>query len=194
MTYQTREEWLTAATTHARNHLQNLPSRIRVACGFPSTYKRSSTLAESWPDTSSADGTFEVLISPTVAQPAEVLALLISQLAHALPGALTLASQTYRDAVINAGLAPATPDDWKTLLEGPDFMDLWQVTLEALGPYPHAAIITGQTKTQSTRMLKLCCPSCGYTVRTTAKWLKVGLPICPCGDTLAPEADTTEEV
>jgi hypothetical protein len=32
-----------------------------------------------------------------------------------------------------------------------------------------------------TRMLKCECPECGYVVRTTAKWLLVGLPTCPCG-------------
>lgn len=34
---------------------------------------------------------------------------------------------------------------------------------------------------QSTRMLKVECGSCGYTLRTTAKWLEVGTPTCPCG-------------
>jgi hypothetical protein len=38
-----------------------------------------------------------------------------------------------------------------------------------------------------TRMLKVKCPTCDYTVRTTAKWLLVGTPTCPCGDTM--EAD-----
>jgi hypothetical protein len=33
-----------------------------------------------------------------------------------------------------------------------------------------------------TRMLKCQCPKCGYVVRTTAKWLAVGVPTCPCGE------------
>lgn len=32
-----------------------------------------------------------------------------------------------------------------------------------------------------TRMLKVECPDCGYTCRTTAKWLAVGVPTCACG-------------
>ena len=45
---------------------------------------------------------------------------------------------------------------------------------------------------QSTRMLKVLCPSCGYTLRTTARWLAVGFPTCPCGTetTLAPTKET----
>ena len=34
---------------------------------------------------------------------------------------------------------------------------------------------------QTTRMLKLECPDDGYIVRTTQKWIDVGLPTCPCG-------------
>jgi hypothetical protein len=31
------------------------------------------------------------------------------------------------------------------------------------------------------RMLKASCPSCGYLIRLTKKWIAVGLPDCPCG-------------
>lgn len=34
-------------------------------------------------------------------------------------------------------------------------------------------------KKQTTRMLKCECPQCGYTVRTTRKWLDVAVPVCP---------------
>lgn len=42
--------------------------------------------------------------------------------------------------------------------------------------------------TQTTRLIKLACPACGYTVRTTQKWLDVGLPVCPCGDMMGLDA------
>ncbi|MGY4832241.1 transcription elongation protein SprT [Burkholderia pyrrocinia] len=34
---------------------------------------------------------------------------------------------------------------------------------------------------QSTRMHKTECTECGYTARVSAKWLKVGAPLCPAG-------------
>lgn len=37
-------------------------------------------------------------------------------------------------------------------------------------------------KKQATRMIKVCCPGCGYTIRTTQKWIDVGLPTCCCGE------------
>jgi len=52
--------------------------------------------------------------------------------------------------------------------------------VEQLGPYPHAMVLPSTPPTrQSTRMIKLVCPECGYLVRTTDKWIAVGLPRCP---------------
>jgi hypothetical protein len=52
--------------------------------------------------------------------------------------------------------------------------------LEAIGPYPHAEISKTARPKQGTRLLKLQCPTCPYTVRITRKWLdKVGPPACP---------------
>ena len=51
-----------------------------------------------------------------------------------------------------------------------------------LGPYPHAAMNTNAIKKQTTRMVKVECAGCGYIVRTTEKWIEVGLPTCPCGE------------
>ena len=52
---------------------------------------------------------------------------------------------------------------------------------------------------QTTRMRKLVCGKCGYTCRTTTKWLKKsGPPLCPCsGEAMAefdgPGRGATEE-
>ena len=55
--------------------------------------------------------------------------------------------------------------------------------LRNAGDYPHARLnVTADgPKKQGTRMLKCVCGECGYTVRTTSKWLDVaGPPLCPC--------------
>lgn len=31
------------------------------------------------------------------------------------------------------------------------------------------------------RQIKCVCPSCGFTMRTSAKWISRGLPVCACG-------------
>ena len=59
--------------------------------------------------------------------------------------------------------------------------DLEKLAVE-LGPYPHAALSpTARVGKQTTRMLKVVCPTDGYTLRTTKKWADLGLPSCPCG-------------
>jgi len=51
-----------------------------------------------------------------------------------------------------------------------------------LGPYPHAKLSNRKVKKQTTRMLKVLCGGCGFTCRTTQKWLdEVGTPTCACG-------------
>jgi hypothetical protein len=40
------------------------------------------------------------------------------------------------------------------------------------------------------RLKKVICPDCGYTIRTTAKWIKVGLPTCCCGALMVPDGTT----
>jgi hypothetical protein len=59
--------------------------------------------------------------------------------------------------------------------------------LQVTGPYPHARLTAADrpTKKDGTRLLKVVCPECGYTVRVTRKWLDVGLPVCPCGGEMA---------
>jgi hypothetical protein len=45
-----------------------------------------------------------------------------------------------------------------------------------------AAVSTAKEKGPGSRLVKCNCPDCGYTIRTTAKWLAIGLPTCPCGE------------
>jgi hypothetical protein len=39
-----------------------------------------------------------------------------------------------------------------------------------------------------TRLRKVACPDCGYTVRMARSWMERGLPVCPCGQAMEPES------
>lgn len=43
------------------------------------------------------------------------------------------------------------------------------------------------------RMIKLQCPGCEYVVRTTKKWIEVGVPTCQCGESFEREEVGTED-
>jgi hypothetical protein len=154
-----------------------LPDRIRVTCGFPSSKARSlnRAIGECWSDKASSDAHFEILISPVVAEPYEVAGILIHELCHAAT-----------DGDGHKGRFPYLIR--KLHLEGKPtstvigslFKENFGELIESLGVYPHAALNVAATrKVQSTRMLKASCKVCGYTVRLTAKWAAVGLPLCP---------------
>jgi hypothetical protein len=58
--------------------------------------------------------------------------------------------------------------------------DLRNQLIVKLRPLKNQQRVPGLAR-QSTRLVKLQCPSCGYNVRTTNKWLRVGKPSCCCG-------------
>lgn len=154
-----REDWLTRQAAEIAPMLEaaghKLP-KVRITCGFP--LGRKSKVSQVWPAAASSDGTVEVLISPTISDAGTVFTVLLDALAAACGAPL--------EAV---GLDPTgAMTDMR-----------WLPIIEAAGDYPHAALLVGEKPTQSTRMLKACCPDCGYTVRLTAKWARLGLPECP---------------
>jgi hypothetical protein len=189
MTTTNREDWLSAAVSELRPFFDAvgapLPANVRVTCGFPSNAKRSGAIGECWADTASADKTFEVLISPVLDDPLRVFDVLVHELCHATAGAMNhgINFQKLASAML---LVPAV-SSFKATVQAPSFMQAYAPILEGLGAYPHAPLDLSVRKTQGTRMLKAYCPSCGYTIRLTAKWAydahgDVCLPTCPCGD------------
>jgi hypothetical protein len=85
--HDTRESWLRAATDELRNYLEScsltVPNNIRFAIAFPSTGRRGARIGECWHSSTSADGHFEIIIRADVADPVEVLGVLVHELVHA---------------------------------------------------------------------------------------------------------------
>lgn len=184
--HATREQWLTAAVDELRPLFQAYApapaaARIRVACGFPSNWKRSGALGECWIDAASADKTHEILIAPTLAEPRRVVDVLIHEMAHTCAGAMNhgVAFQRTADAM---GLVPGATKGYKATVAGPRFDEMYGAIIDSLGAYPHAELSASTRKTQATRLLKAVCGNCGYTIRLTSKWASRGLPTCVCGD------------
>lgn len=182
--YTTREEWLTAAANAMRAAFDTvgraLPVKVRVACGWPSkgaTARTRMVVGQCWIPEASADGTSEVCVSPVIDDPREVFAILVHELIHA--SGVRNHRGPFLGMMRKLGLAgkPTATEP------GDSFDTRYGATITALGTYPHAKIIPTSKEAaakQTTRMLKCVC-SCGYTVRTTRKWAKVGMPSCVCG-------------
>lgn len=154
-----REEWherMAAEVAPVFDALGKPLPKLRVSCGFPLGRKQKQW--QVWPASASADGTVEVLITPTISDAGTVFVVLLNALA----------------AAAGAGLHDVGLDPTGALADM-----RWLPIIDAAGEYPHAALNVGDRPTQTTRMLKASCPTCGYTVRLTTKWAAVGMPSCP---------------
>ena len=178
----TREEWLERAVSALRPLFKRagapIPTKVRVACGFPSRNARASsrqTIGEC--HDSDAGGVPQVFISPAVAEPVQVAAILVHELIHAAIGCEHGHGPVFRKLALKLGLE----GKMTATVAGADFAADLKLLTGKLGKYPHAALNPGGgRKRPGSRLLKASCPGCGYTVRVTRKWLDdVGAPLCP---------------
>lgn len=194
--FDTREAWLNAACAKMAPWFDEagkpLPSPVRVSIGFPSrgalSLKRR-TIGECWSVETSADQTAEIFISPLLDDVVEIAATLLHEMAHAVLGPKVGHKKPFAKLVFKLGLegkatAPVAGEAFKSRVEP---------IIEALGPLPHAKLTPMvKQKKQGTRMIKCECEECGYTVRTTKKWLEVAMPECPV-DRVTLTCDEPEE-
>ena len=180
---QTREQWLSQATTELRSlfkqHGVDLPHEVRSSCGFPSKSALSAKnrrSGECWSARASADSHAEIFISPTISDSMRVLDILAHELVHAChpnDGHGSKFGKTARAIGLEGKLTATTA--------GESFKRWAEPVLARLGVYPHADLIPSNAqKKQTTRLLKCVCRDCGYTVRVAGKWLtEMGAPHCP---------------
>jgi hypothetical protein len=184
--HRNRESWAGSLVDHYRGRFAALgaplPAHIRVGIGFPrgSRGTGKGAIGMAYAPTLSADGASEVTVSPTLADPVEVAQVVIHELCHHAAGCEHGHKGPFAALARPLGLAgrlTATVPSDELRAELAPLLDL-------MGVYPHARLSGGGKKPQTTRMLKAACPSCGYTVRLTAKWAAEGMPVCPCGEEL----------
>lgn len=178
---ETREAWLQEAVALMRPHVTGraglyVPD-VAVSVGFP--YGRGGRHAIGQCHYTTADKVPALFVHPSLDDASRVLDVLLHEALHAaLPDVGH--RRPFAAAATGVGLAgkPTATVAGETLLP---VLAGW---MDELGPYPHARVDTSKVKKQTTRMLRVTCPVEGYTVRTTAKWLAMGVPVCPCGETM----------
>lgn len=190
--HKTREQWLNAAAaliakqygdafdTHfgdlGREHLANL----KVSTGFPSRGGLTTVIGQCWKSAASEDEvTHHIFINPRLTDLVEVMATLAHEMVHAADDGEHQHKGPFVKCVRDLGLEGKATATYA----GDEFAEWCRSVSERLGQYPHVGLVPLTTeKKQSTRMLKVEAPCCGYVVRTTQKWLDVGMPSCPCGN------------
>jgi hypothetical protein len=178
-----REAWLQAAVALATPMFESLGyavPEVRVACGFPSrnaTGARSRRIGECWSSDAAGDKRSQIFVSPLLDDVTEVLATLVHELVHAVVGNKAGHGSPFKRCALAVGLE----GKMTATTAGAALCARFAEWLATLGAYPHARLSAMTRTKQSTRLIKCACDECGYTVRTTAKWIEtLGAPICPC--------------
>ncbi|MDT8915806.1 hypothetical protein [Amycolatopsis sp. PS_44_ISF1] len=200
---QTREMWLHKAIEALRPRFEEvgmpLPEKIHVSVGFGGAARAENKfiLAVCWATEASADKANHIFISPVLDDTARILDVLIHELIHAADNCKSGHKGPFAEAATRLGLTGKMTATVASVELAAEMITL----AETLGDYPHGKFtafdhapapkpgeepapkpkVSSGPSAQGTRMLKLVCPEDGYTVRTTAKWLAVGYPSCPCG-------------
>lgn len=162
--------------------------KLAVSCGFPSRGALSHSkrqIGECWGSAQSASGVVNVFISPTLADGVRAADVLVHELCHAVLPPEAKHNKTFAALAKKMGLEgkPTATAASNALVAS------LSAHIAIVGPYPHSELtFSGGPKKQTTRMLKVKCPSCGYTVRLTRQWLDIGAPLCPT------DANPLEEV
>lgn len=177
--------------------------KFRVSIGWPSAGKDAPVTGECWDKRVSGDEHFEIFLNPGRDNDTAVACTLAHELVHAAVGLQEGHKGNFAKVAKALGFkAPLTQ------AQEPEALVAWIAPmLEKLGKLPHAAItysrggsvrvkragggvvpdgdgdgeapVNNRPPKQSTRLIKCMCAECGYTVRTTQKWLAVGVPHCP---------------
>ena len=203
----TREAWLEQAIEELRPAFAAagaaLPPFIRCALSFPSRGAlsgrqggvgdaRADVLGECWAGAFQAGGVPVIHISPIVDEPIRVLDVLMHELAHAATPGAGHRGPFARLARALGLMGPAT-----ATVAGPELREQLGALSHRLGVFPHVGLNVGAAgpvnprtgaPREGTRMRRVSCRMCGYLVRTTAKWIAVGCPTCPCGAAMVAEA------
>lgn len=181
---RTREGWLLELVQQLRPRLEavdlEVPKGARISTGWPShraTASRNRVIGQCWMPEAAADGVPQMFISPILVNPVDVAAVTLHEMIHAA-GRRSHMAEFSKPAKLLGLVKPWTGTSPSPLLRE----DLAKL-VAGLGPYGHADLRpgVGPIKVQPTRMHKVQCPACGYTIRVAQGWIDTGLPTCPCG-------------
>jgi hypothetical protein len=175
-----RHAWIEQATVALRGRFAancyTVPSAVRVSVGFPKgASAQSHKIGQCWAPQASTDAHSEIFISPELEDGVQIIGVLAHELAHATVGNDAGHGPTFKKCAIRIGLT----GKMTATTETPIFAAWAKALMSRIGDYPAGAINYASRKKQTTRLIKCECDQCGYTVRTTAKWVAVGAPICP---------------
>ena len=175
-----REDWLREVASSMSSWFDDLgfplPS-FEVRSGFTSIGRRSTNITESWTEDDGAS--FVIFVRPDRSEEIDVAAALAFQLCRIAVGQQDSHGFLFRHLAISVGLRGRKTESPPGTL----FKELVKPVLKQAGPMPSPEMTPTDKErkpSQTTRLIKVSCPECGYVARVARKWLEdVGPPHCP---------------
>jgi hypothetical protein len=179
--HPTREGWLTAAVEALRPLFAEVGAEIpalRVSVGFPGGGSARKRIGECWSTKSATDGVSNLFVSPVLDDRADVLAVLVHEIVHAVDDC----QSGHKGAFTRMAKALGLEGKMTATVAGTALQERLARIATDLGAYPHGAVRLGSRRTGKGRMLKTECGECGFIGYTTRKWLDVyAVQPCACG-------------
>lgn len=178
-----REQWLEKAIARLstglfKQHGYKVPA-LRVSVGFPSGRGSKKAIGQHWAPKAAVDGKGNIFVSPVIDDSMTALGILCHELVHAVVGNDKGHGPVFRECALKIGLEGKMTH----ALPGKE-LNIWlKVCLVQLGKYPHRRLNLdmGPVKKQTTRLIKMTCPKCGYVARATRVHILEKGPLwCPC--------------
>lgn len=179
----TRERWLLDLANELNKTIfDNRMPEFRITCGFPSkggTAQAKKVIGQCWYPEASNDDTTEIIMTICEDDPMIISATVAHEMVHAIACAESDHrghGKPFKDLALQIGLT----GKMTATVASETFKQAVQPILDTLGKYPHSKLDATQspTKKQTTRMIKCECEQCGYTIRTSRKWIELGAPYC----------------
>jgi hypothetical protein len=183
MNMMTREKWLTEVLHDNIAQLLKdkagvtLPADVKVSIGFPGGGSARKRIGECWPRARSSKGVNEIFINPAIRDVEVVLDVLVHEAIHAADDCKSGHKGFFRKTAKAVGLT----GKMTSTVAGPELKAWIAQVIADSAEFDYGSLSLDGRKKQTTRMVKLACPCCKYTVRTTRQWIMVGLPQCPSG-------------
>lgn len=182
--HATRESWLIEAAQHLTPLILEAGGpefkQPLVSVGLPSGRGgKNQAIGQCWSAACSDDKErSHIFVSPTLDNPTRVLDVLAHELIHSSVGVEHGHKAPFRKVAVALGLE----GKMTATVAGPELQAKLEKLAETLGDYPHAKLDPKSgPKKQTTRMLKLECPSCGAVARISRKWAETVTLNCDCG-------------
>jgi len=181
----TTQEWINrivlwTITTLEQAGVSNPDLHLVVSPGFTSGGSRKTkVLGQCYSPECAADGkTNHVFLNPRMNDNIVIIGAIIHEVIHAVIGIDKKHGAAFKSAMAICNL---TGKATSTKLNEAG-LEWAKKIITRYGDYPRPSFTGAAIKKQTTNLIKAQCPSCGYIIRLTNKWIEFAHPQCPSGN------------